>query len=206
MKNKTIKILSIIIIFCVSALVVSAKSRNDAAMTDKNNSSKTEKMSIAVLDFEARGVSKPVAANVSDLVRNEMINCGRYIVIERSQMGAILKEQGLQNSGCTDVSCAVQIGKFLSARKMLVGTVMKIGTKIVINGRIIDVEKAVAEYSEKSKAYSEENIVDAAEEFSRNLIARIEGKTSPAVTPQPQNKESDVNNSPASERVNQRRR
>ncbi len=154
MKTKTIIVL--IFLFCALRPAASA-----------------DKMMIAVLDFEARGVSKSIAANVSDLIRNEMINSGRYVVIERSQMGAILKEQGLQVTGCTDISCAVQIGKILSARKILLGTVMKMGKKIVINGRIVDVELAVAEYSESATAESEEALIDSVKEFTENLTSKI---------------------------------
>ena len=57
-----------------------------------------------------------------------MINTGQYVVIERNEMSKILNEQGFQMTGCTDVSCAVG-GKLMSARKMLVGTIMKIERK-----------------------------------------------------------------------------
>jgi curli biogenesis system outer membrane secretion channel CsgG len=88
---------------------------------------------LAVMDFKAKGVSHTVADNVSELIRTELINIGKYTVLERSQMSEILKEQSFQMTGCTDVSCAVQVGKLLSARKIMVGSVMQVGSKIVIS-------------------------------------------------------------------------
>ena len=88
-----------------------------------------------------------------------MINTGQYTVIERSEMGKILREQGFAMTGCTEVSCAVQAGKLLSARKMLVGTVMKLDQSIIINGRIIDVEKGTAEFAQKEIARTRADLV-----------------------------------------------
>ena len=108
-----------------------------------------DKMNIAVLDLEARGVDNAISLNVSDLIRTEMINSGRFTVLERAQLKAILKEQSFQQTGCTDISCAVKIGKLISANKILIGSIMKFGGKIVISGRIVDVEKGVADFSAK---------------------------------------------------------
>ena len=116
------------------------------------------KMRIAIMDFEARDISKKDAIKISELIRNEMINIGRFVIIERAQMGSILKEQGVQQTGCTDITCAVEVGKMLSAKKILVGTIMSLGGSIVITGRIVDVEKGVAEFSEKAIARKESDL------------------------------------------------
>ena len=83
-----------------------------------NTLSADDRMRIAILDFQADGVSKSIARRISELIRTEMINTGKYIVIERNQMNIILKEQGLQQTGCTDENCAVQVGKLLSAKTL----------------------------------------------------------------------------------------
>ncbi len=133
------------------------------------------KMRIAVMNFKAKGVTRSLANNVSELIRNEMINTGRYTVIERAQMDKILKEQGFQMSGCTDVSCAVKIGKILAAKKMLIGTVMKIGKIIVITGRIVDVQSGTGEYSAKESAKTEDELYNAVSRFTTSLTLRTQG-------------------------------
>lgn len=132
-----------------------------------------EKMRIAVMDFKGDGVSESTARKVSELIRGEMINSGEFVVIERAQMDSILAEQGLQQTGCTDISCAVELGKMLSAKKMLVGTVMKMGENVVITGRIVDVEKGVGEFSQDHKAESEMELYMASKEFAKKLSTRI---------------------------------
>lgn len=140
-----------------------------------------EKMRIAVADFKAKGVSKSLSQNVSELIRNEMINSGEFVVIERSQMDEVINEQGFQQTGCSDVSCAVELGKLLSANKILVGTVMKMGDSIIITGRIVDVEKGVGEFSESHEVKSEKEMYEGVKAFSAKLSERIVGET-PIVT------------------------
>ena len=68
----------------------------------------TVKLRVAIMDFQAGGVSESFAKNVTELIRGEMINSNRFTVIERSQMDKIFQEQGFQQSVCGDVSCAVK--------------------------------------------------------------------------------------------------
>jgi TolB-like protein len=146
---------------------------------------RADKMRVAVVDFHARGIPVSVAQNVSELVRNEMINTGLYTVIERSQMGEILKEQGIQQTGCTDLSCAVEIGKVLSANKIMLGTVMKMGSSIIITGRIVDVQSGMGEFSESQDAASESGLYAAVKLFTERLSARIQGKALESMPAQP---------------------
>ena len=88
-----------------------------------------DKMVLAIMDFKAKGVPDTLAGQISELIRMEMINTGQYKVLEREQMDKILKEQEFQQTGCTDVSCAIQAGQLLSADKMLIGSVMKLTNK-----------------------------------------------------------------------------
>ena len=135
-----------------------------------------EKMRIAVMDLQPTDVAPSMAAKISDLIRTELINTGKFTVIERGQMNSILQEQGFQQSGCTDESCAVEIGRMLAARKILVGTIMALGKTIVINGRIVDVETGEAEFGEQQAAANEESLLEACSMFGRKLAARLEGR------------------------------
>lgn len=135
-----------------------------------------EKMTIAIMDFTAKDINTLEASKISELIRSEMINSGQYIVLERTQVDKILKEQGFQMTGCTDVTCAVQVGKMLSARKILVGTVMRFGGNIAITGRVVDVEKGIAEFAEKERALSKDDEFYMIERFCDKLTMRITGK------------------------------
>lgn len=132
------------------------------------------KMRIAVLDFKADGTSGLTARMATSLIRTEFVKSGKFIIIERNQMDSILKEQGLQQTGCTDTSCAVQLGKLLSARKMLVGEVSSTEKSILITARIIDVENGTVDFAEVGKAPDEEALDSAAAEITKKLIYNIQ--------------------------------
>jgi hypothetical protein len=46
-----------------------------------------------------------------------------------------------QMTGYAENSCAVKAGRMMSAKKILIGTVLKMGGKIVTSGRLVDVKK-----------------------------------------------------------------
>jgi TolB-like protein len=143
----------------------------------------TKKMRIAIMDFTPKGISVKDARIISEIIRNDMINTREYVVVERDQMNRILYEQGFQMTGCTDESCAVEAGKLLSANKMLVGSISKLEDRIIVTGRIVDVEKGSAEFSEKVDADSMNDLAYAAEQFVKRLTDRMLGKT-----PEPERK------------------
>ncbi len=101
----------------------------------------TKKQPVAVNDLRPQGLESSSAAIITERLRNELFNTGVYTVLERSRMDDILKEQGFQKSGaCTDEACAVEIGRLLSVRYMVTGTIGKIGRTYTLNVRMIDVE------------------------------------------------------------------
>jgi len=135
-----------------------------------------EKLRVAIMDFSGQDITPRDAKKISDLIRTEMINTGQYTIIERSEMGKILQEQGFSMTGCIDVSCDIQAGKLLSARKMLVGTIMQLDEQLIINGRIIDVEKGTADIAQKEIAESRRDLVRAVESFVNRITLRVAPK------------------------------
>lgn len=133
-------------------------------------------MIIAVLDLKAVGVSDKTAKTVSSMLRTDMVNTGRFKVVERSQMDTILREQGFQKTGCTDQDCAIQLGKLMSAKKILIGEVITLGRSIIMNVRIIDVEKGLSEYAARDKAPSVDALDNTITRITKKLSERIEGR------------------------------
>ena len=119
---------------------------------------------IAVLDLDANGISSAEAKSLSNNMRAQImrvINSRefrkktpiRYTVVERSQMDKIFDEFNIQNTECTDVSCAVEFGKILNVERIIIGSVGLVGATYTIYVSIVDVETAkilkVADYQFK---------------------------------------------------------
>ena len=94
---------------------------------------------IAVLPFNPEGVSESDASVLTRLFEAAVVNTGVFEVIEQSRAGDILEAQAHTLSGCTDESCAVEIGKLLAAENIILGSVSKLGEMFIVTAKIIDV-------------------------------------------------------------------
>ena len=140
------------------------------------------KMRLAVIDFTPKGTSKIMSGAVTDLVRSELIDTGLFTVVERGEMKEILKEQEFGLSGCTDQACAVQMGKLLSANKMLLGDVTAMGRGFLITARLVDVEKGVSDFSASERAESDQTLDRAATALTKTMVERIMGVRGAKIT------------------------
>ena len=62
-----------------------------------------------------------------DVFITELVKSGKFRVVEREHINAILQEKGLVLSGDIDPSTAMQIGKLLGAEYLLAGSVTEYG-------------------------------------------------------------------------------
>ena len=100
---------------------------------------------IAVLDLTGQGVTEGELQTLSERLRIEMFKTGRFRVMERAQMDAVLEEQGFQQTDCVATECVVEVGRLVGVSKMVAGNVGKIGRVYTITARIIDVESGELE-------------------------------------------------------------
>ena len=104
---------------------------------------------IAIIDFEGIGVSNSEARSLTQRLTSEMIALGVYQVVERSEMKRLLDEQKFQYSGCVNMKCAVEIGKMIGAKYMVVGSISKLGSTFSVDSRLVSVETSESYTSAK---------------------------------------------------------
>lgn len=131
------------------------------------------KMRIAVMDLKCEQVDPATGRTVSNMLRNELINKKEFTVVERSQMDSILQEQGFQQTSCTDQDCAIQIGKIVSAQKIMVGELSKLGKSYIITVRILDVETGTSDFAAKEKSLSDEKLDKSCRALAETLSDQI---------------------------------
>lgn len=95
---------------------------------------------MAVLDFEAFGISPVESAILTNRMRSGLVMTGKVTVVERGMMQQILTEQDFQLVGCTSDECAVEVGRLLGVANMVAGSIGRIGATYAMDFRIIDVE------------------------------------------------------------------
>jgi len=133
-----------------------------------------EKINVAVTDFEARApLSQSEAAFISDFVRADIVGAGRFNVVDKNNMDKVLAEQGFQQTGCSSAECAVQIGKILNVKMMVVGSCGQLLGKYIITLNVVSVESAKIVYSDDVSVADPDDLRDniraLIEKFSRTV-------------------------------------
>jgi curli biogenesis system outer membrane secretion channel CsgG len=74
------------------------------------------------------------AAAAQDVFVTELVKSGKFRVVEREQLEALMKEKGLTLSGDVDPSTAIRVGKLLGVNYLLTGAVTEYGNTNVGGG------------------------------------------------------------------------
>jgi hypothetical protein len=83
--------------------------------------------STGVLPFSETDDTKGLGASASELVAAQLGMSGRLVLIERSQLDAVLSEQGMGLTGAVDPQSAAKLGGLTGAQILVTGRVFKAG-------------------------------------------------------------------------------
>lgn len=129
---------------------------------------------LAVLDLSAVNVPDFYAGTVRDRVEVSLYKSNRIELLERNKVQLVLKEHNLISSACKDDSCAVQIGRFLSATHVIVGNVTYLDT-YTITLRVVDVSRGKIVYADSESVPARPQIVGASTKIAARILEHIEG-------------------------------
>jgi curli biogenesis system outer membrane secretion channel CsgG len=114
---------SLVAVLCC-ALLIGAVAAVQAASSDKPR--------IAVLEFKNKADNQwwyhGGAAAAQDVFVTELVKSGRFRVVDREQLEALMQEKNLSLSGDIDPKTAVRAGKLLGVNYFLTGAVTEYGT------------------------------------------------------------------------------
>ena len=105
----------------------------------------TDKSTVAVLDFEGRGISIQEAKTLTDRFTSSMSSTKRVIMVERGVMAEVLENQGLAMGECTSDECAAEVGAMLGVQFMVSGAIGKLGDTYTIDVKMFSVATGAAE-------------------------------------------------------------
>ncbi|HEX9670731.1 MAG TPA: CsgG/HfaB family protein [Thermoanaerobaculia bacterium] len=91
----------------------------------------TTKPRIAVLEFKSKAENQwwwhNGSAAAQDVFVTELVKSGKFRVVEREQLAALMQEKNLTLSGDLDPATAVRVGKLLGVNYLLTGSVTEYG-------------------------------------------------------------------------------
>ena len=108
---------------------------------------------VAVLDFEGRGITTQEAQTLTDRFNTALASTEKVVMVERGTMNDVLAEQGFEAGDCTSDECAAEVGAMLGVEYMISGAIGKIGNAYTIDAKMVAVATGAAE-SMKSITYT----------------------------------------------------
>jgi TolB-like protein len=118
-------------------------------------------MRIVVFDLDVKDTDyKKDADSIRDYIETKLINYNMFEVIGRKQIDKILSEQKLQLSGLTAEDQQIKIGQMLNVKVGVVGELGKIGSRLLITLKLLDLENSKFLLSTDIEASSIDNAFD----------------------------------------------
>ncbi len=105
----------------------------------------TGTITVAILDFEPRGINALEAQTLTDRFATEINSTGRAVLVDRRQMTEVMQEQGYEQAGCTSEECAAEVGALLGVEFMINGAIGKLGDTYTIDVKMFNVQTGTAE-------------------------------------------------------------
>lgn len=125
---------------------------------------------VTVFDFQFEGISEMEAKFIVDFLGGALFDTGKYRLLDRNQRERILTEIEFSLSGCSDEACQLEVGKLLSADYMVVGSLGKIGTRFMINSRLIEIESGETMLSARDIYDDMDAMIDGCTKIASKLI------------------------------------
>jgi TolB-like protein len=151
---------------CVHVSIASAQTKPEAA-----------RPRIAVLEFASVEATKAETAAVTDEVRNDLFKSGRFEVLERTEIDAVLNEQALQQAAAEPID-AVKAGKLLSVHYIVTGRLTRPSPEIYqLSVQAIDVETGKVTASETTHHEGAiMGLLDKLPELTSQAVAHLFGE------------------------------
>jgi len=143
-------------------------------------SAQDNKLRIAIFDPAISGSSfdEGTGVIIREMVSTVIVNSGKYIIIERSLIDRVLREQNFSNSGAVDDSQISQIGKLAGANKVILSVLSSSGNRGLLSLKMIDVESATIE-NQKAQVVELSKIFDIIDHLALEVIG--ENATTPFI-------------------------
>ncbi|MGE3728718.1 MAG: tetratricopeptide repeat protein [Candidatus Sericytochromatia bacterium] len=125
------------------SLLVFSSPINTISIAAAQSASVSRSMSLAVLPFEnltRQPTDDWMGLSLAESLTGSLAKLPALQVIERSQLKRVLSEQNFSQSALVDSSQAPALGKLVGAKQMVVGHFQKVGEKLRIQARVLQVE------------------------------------------------------------------
>ena len=98
------------------------------------------RLRVTLLPLEKKGEAATLADTAYDSLLTALLDQGRFQLVERDNLEAILREQKIGQAGLVEPDTAVTLGKIVGVEGVLLGTVLQTPKALEVFARFVDVE------------------------------------------------------------------
>ncbi|MBN1425916.1 PEGA domain-containing protein [Candidatus Fermentibacteria bacterium] len=144
---------------------------------------------LAVLDLRAQDdrVDARDVAQIGDELRTQIVvlgsRRGTFRCLDRQEMESRLREMAFSLTDCVDNECVLEVGRALTAKKMVAGQVGKVGTLFRISAHLLDVE--TGEIAQAASVQITGGIEEVLRTGVPQIVAKLFGLAEPTPTRPP---------------------
>jgi len=137
---------------------------------------------IAFFDLISQDVDSKILRPLSESIRRELVNSGKYKVINKGDMDEALGEQMFEISGCVSGQCTgiVEAGRILDVGEIIIGSISMVGKTYYLSLSLINVKTGNIDRVSEDKCKCE---VDDLIGASKRVIKRLLGERLPEDLP-----------------------
>ena len=128
---------------------------------------------LAVPSINGKNVSEATASTSRNIIEAALIKTNHFNVLSYTDVEEILNAQAFSLSGCTDDSCAIEIGELLAAEKIVMGEISTLGDGMILVIRLIDVTTGESYAAETITIESENELKDRLFEAAYSLVGLV---------------------------------
>lgn len=169
MKNLRLKSRNAMMLMATLMLICLAILAKGQSNTNHNQPKET----LAVISIDTKGITSDKSA-IRKMVLLEVEKANIYTVMDKYDIDDILDKDVYELQECYGKNCLVKMGKLLKVDKMLTGNIEKLGDRIIITFRIIDVESALIEKVEAGEYLNLQAEIHKMIRISLNNLFEIE--------------------------------
>lgn len=129
---------------------------------------------LAILPFTTETKDMAATAEIfREALVSELVRTGKTTVVEREAIGKILKEQSFQQSGAVENEQAVKLGKILSARYVITGSLRELDHVLIWVVNVVHVESGQIVVSERLEELTIRKLTPASRKLAEEMIQKI---------------------------------
>ncbi len=125
---------------------------------------------IAVALFTIENTEPTIAKVVAENIITYIVDMNKFNVIERTQLERVLREAQLSNSDLMERNNTVRIGKLLSAKGVIIGSIITFGSTTTITARLVETESGRIIKSAREEIYRDNQIAGACKNIAQKLV------------------------------------